>query len=89
MKKVIIGIWDKKAEDFIAINMDTTIETAIRQFRMACEDENSLLFKFPEDYEMKLIQKMEIDTKAKWETIAEGIDYKPKPAINDNKKDQK
>jgi hypothetical protein len=88
MKKVLIGIWDKKANDFIAINLDTTIETAIRQFRMACEDENSMLFKYPEDYEMKLIQKLEIETKADWETIAEAIDYKPKKAVNDNKKEK-
>lgn len=52
---IICGVYDKKADFFISFVVFNNRAEAVRSFTLGCRDKDSMLSKFPEDYELYFI----------------------------------
>lgn len=52
MKKLLIAVFDKKANHYDNFFVTNSIAEAIRSFSIASNDSNTNLNKFPEDFEL-------------------------------------
>lgn len=48
----IYGLWDRKAHRYLSIFTETNDDTAKRNFDTIRKDNNTLIGKFPEDFEL-------------------------------------
>lgn len=52
---ILVAIYDSKAKTYGAIYTERNPEVAIRNFSQACQDRNTNLNKFPEDFILVMI----------------------------------
>lgn len=52
---ILVAIYDAKAKTYGAIYTERNPEVAIRNFSQACQDKNTNLNKFPEDFTLVMI----------------------------------
>lgn len=62
MSKLIVAVYDKKAESFNPIYTSKNEAVAVRDFSQGCIDKESNLSKYPEDYALYKLGTVEEDT---------------------------
>ena len=52
---ILCGVYDKKADFYNYFAVFTSRAEAVRSFTLACRDKDSMLSKFPEDYDLYFV----------------------------------
>lgn len=78
-KLIMVSLYDKKAQTYGNINTYQNSMVALRDLSTAVQNENVMLSKYPEDFELKIIGEFDnhtgIITMIEPQTIGKATDY--------------